>query len=480
VRQRPDGLLERVGRKDRQVKIRGSRVDLDGVEARLRGHSFVRDVAVMGRPSRADGTSTLVAYVSGHDGAPTGLIDELKALMRSAPAPMRPARFYLETSIPRLPSSKLDIRALAALDEANVQRERAESPEEAALPAVAGDDRVSQTVARVWRDVLRLPARSAEDDFFESGGDSLKAITFGLELERALGFEISLTLINEAPRFDQLCHALREQRAPSTTPLITLKDGGGLPPVFFIHGVGGNVIEILPAARRVTYPGAVIGIRARGAVRGEKPHMSIEAMATDYLKEIKKRQPTGPYYLCGYSSGGLAAFEIARRLSESGNEVGLVGLFDTTMSPVRWPLRTWLSIGARRMALVAAAVRASSTRTWPATLRKSAERLRAWRLFIGAARSIGMRVAASALIASAKYQPGFYRGEITLFSPAGRVPGLPDLGTIWRKHARTVVVVEAPGTHLTMLSPRHADTTAACLMRYLPAYAVPLTTGEGA
>ena len=72
VRQRPDGLLERVGRKDRQVKIRGSRVDLDGVEAMLRGHPFVRDVAVMGRPSNTDGTSTLVAYVSARDGAPPG------------------------------------------------------------------------------------------------------------------------------------------------------------------------------------------------------------------------------------------------------------------------------------------------------------------------------------------------------------------------------------------------------------------------
>jgi len=480
VRQRTDGLLERVGRKDRQVKIRGSRVDLDGVEARLRAHSFVRDVAVMGRPSNADGTSTLVAYVSAREGALAGLIDELKALMRSAPPPMRPARFYLEPSIPRLPSSKLDVRALAALDEANARRERAESAEEAALPAMTGGDHVSHTVARVWRDVLLLPVRSAKDDFFESGGDSLKAIEFALELERALGFEISLTLINEAPRFDQLCHALKERRAPGSTPLITLKEGDGLPPVFFIHGVGGNVVEILPTARRVTYPGAVIGIRARGAVRGEKPHTTVEAMATDYLKEIKKRQPNGPYYLCGYSSGGLAAFEIARRLSESGDEVGLVGLFDTTMSPVRWPLRTWLSIIARRTARLVAAVRASSIRTWPATLRRSAEQLRAWRFSIRAAPSIGIRVAASALIASAKYRPGFYRGELTLFSPAGRERGLPDLGAIWRKHARSVVVVETPGTHLTMLSPRHAEMTAACVMRYLPPWPLPLASGEGA
>ena len=444
VRQRSDGLLERVGRKDRQAKIRGARVDLDGVEALLRGHAFVRDVAAMARPG-PDGTFALVAYVSARDGAPSGLIDELRALMRAAPPSMLPARFYLEPSIPRLPSSKLDVRALAALDEAHVHQDRAESTDGAALTVAVSDDHVSQTVARVWKDVLRVPVRAPEDDFFDNGGDSLTVVTFVLELERALHLEIPLTLINEAPTFERLCHALRERRAPHSTPLITLKEGHGLPPIFFIHGVGGNLVEMLPTARRMTYSGAVIGVRARGVIRGETPHTSIEAMADDYLREIKKRQPNGPYYLCGYSSGGLVAFEIARRLSEAGEEVGLVGLFDTMMSPVRWPVRTW-----------------------PALLRTSREHFRAWRHSISAAPSIGIRVAASALLASARYRPGLYRGELTLFSPAGRERGLPALESIWRTHARTVVVIETPGTHLTMLSPRHAETTAACVTRCLP------------
>jgi thioesterase domain-containing protein/acyl carrier protein len=331
--------------------------------------------------------------------------------------------------------------------------------------------------------VLLVPVRAAEDDFFDSGGDSLKAISFVIELERALGLEISLTLINEAPRFDQLCQALKERRAPGSTPLVTLKTGDGLPPLFFIHGIGGNVVTLVPAARCVGYSGAVIGIRARGVVRGEVPHTSIEAMAADYLDEIKKYQPNGPYYLCGYSSGGLVAFEIARRLSESGDDLGLVGLFDTTMSPVRWPLRAWIAIIARRLARLAAALRATPIHTWPAKLPKSAERLRAWRGTLGAAPSIairgprrafsarwgGIRVAASALIASARYHPGFYRGQLTLFSPAGREPGLPSLESIWRPHSRTVVVVETAGTHVTMLSTLHAETTAACVTRCLPA-----------
>jgi thioesterase domain-containing protein/acyl carrier protein len=454
VRQRPDGLLERVGRKDRQVKIRGVRVHLEGVEAFLRKHPFVRDAAALARTSSVNGATTLVAYVGAHDEAPAGLVAELRALMRSAPAPMRPARFYLANEIPRLPTSKLDVRALIALDDANVQRERAKPAGDAELAPRVGD-RIARTVARVWQEVLLAPVGGPHDDFFDAGGDSLKAITFAMELERALGLELSPTLIYEAPSFSGFCEVLREYRAPRYAPLVLLKAGAGSPPVFIIHGVGGNVVEILPTARRMAYPGAVIGIRARGLARGEMPHSSVEAMAADYLKEIKARQPNGPYCICGYSFGGLVAFEIARRLSESGNEVGFVGLFDTLMSPLRWPLRAWLSIIGRRIARLPGNLRAAprddaSLPGLPSSLPTSV-----------------VRVAASALIASARYRPGFYFGQLTLFTPMRREPGLPSLEAIWRKHARTLSIVETRGDHSTMLSAPNADTTAASLTRCL-------------
>lgn len=480
VRQRPDGLLEREGRKNRQVKIRGVRVDLEGVEASLREHPFVRDVAALARTSGVNRTVTLVAYVSPHDEAPDGLAEELRDLMGSAPPPMRPARFYLTHEIPRLPSSKLDVRALTALDDANVQRERAK-PADEADPNMG--NRIAQTVARVWQDVLLAPVCGPHDDFFDAGGDSLKAITFAMELEHALGLELSPTLIYEVPRFSAFCQVLRECRAPRYAPLVPLKPGAGSPPVFFIHGVGGNVVEILPTARRMAYPGAVIGIRARGLARGEVPHSSVEAMATDYLKEIKVRQPNGPYYLCGYSFGGLVAFEIARRLSESGSEVGFVGLFDTMMSPMRWPLRVWVSIVGRRIARLADNLRAARVHTWSAELRRFGGRLRSRRAdspasmqrdnaslpaFLNALPTSVIKVAASALIASARYRAGFYRGQLTLFTPVGREPGLPSLEGIWRKHARTLEIIETEGDHSTMLSAPNAHSTAAALTRRLP------------
>jgi len=480
VRQRRDGLLERVGRKDRQVKIRGVRVHLEGVEACLRKHPFVRDVAALARTGSVNGATTLVAYVSPQDAAPAGLVAELRALMRSAPAPMRPARFYLADEIPRLPSSKLDVRALIALDAANVQRERAKPADEAELAPRVGD-RLAETVARVWQDVLLAPLGGPHDDFFDAGGDSLTAITFAMELERELGLELSPTLIYETPSFSGFCDVLRACRAPRHAPLVLLKAGAGSPPVFVIHGIGGNVVEILPTARRMAYPGPVIGIRARGLARGEMPHSSVEAMAADYLREIKARQPNGPYCLCGYSFGGLVAFEIARQLSESGNEIGFVGLFDTLMSPLRWPLRAWLSIIGRRIARLPGALRAAPLRASAAELRKlwelrarlgapptSMQRDDVW--LSGLPRSLPirvLRVAASALIASARYRPGFYCGHLTLFTPMRREPGLPSLEAIWRKHARTLSMVETRGAHSTMLSAPNADSTAEYLTRSL-------------
>jgi len=167
-------------------------------------------------------------------------------------------------------------------------------------------------VAQVWQKVLHMPVGGPEDDFFEVGGDSLKAITFMLDLERALGLELSLTLIIEAPKFARFCEALREHRTTRYVPLVPLKAGEGLPPVFFIHGVGGNVAGLFPMPTN-DLPWGGIGIQARGLAGQEPPHPTVEAMAAEYLREVKARQPDGPYYLCGYSFGGLVAFEMARR-----------------------------------------------------------------------------------------------------------------------------------------------------------------------
>jgi thioesterase domain-containing protein len=175
---------------------------------------------------------------------------------------------------------------------------------------------------------------------------------------------------------------------------------------------------------------------------------------------------------------------MAQRLWESGDEVGLVGLFDTTMSRLRWPLRVWLSIAGRRLAQFAADLRAAPIDTWLVAIRRGANRVRdRLRRYLAprgqngprlpsvlkAAPARVLRVATTALIASARYRPGFYPGELTLFSPVTREPSLPSLQSIWRKHARALSIVETAGNHSTMLSAPNAESTAVCLTQRLPA-----------
>jgi non-ribosomal peptide synthetase component F/thioesterase domain-containing protein/acyl carrier protein len=476
VRARSDGLLERLGRKDRQVKIRGVRIELEGVECAVRRHPLVRDVGVLARAG-ADGETILIAYVSARDDAPESLLEELRTSMRSAPQPMQPALWYRLEQIPRLPNFKLDVHALRALDAVRAMEEKRRARLAVRTPVLRSDC-IEPTVARIWQEVLQAPAGASEPDFFQMGGDSLKAIRFVSELERALGVELPVTLINEAPNFGKLCAALRERRTSRYVPLVLLKEGAGPPPLYFVHGLGGNVAELFAVARSMSYPGAVCGIQARGLRAEERPHLTVEAMAVEYLKEIKARQPQGPYCLCGYSFGGLVAFEMARRLRLSGDIVGFVGLFDTLPSSFVWPVRASLGCACRRLAgVLGAPIHTWPSATWSAWRRMLtrlgdhlAQRqpggLPVPELLRSAPASV-LKVGVSGVIASTRYRPGFYDGELTLFTPTSRDPTLPCPQAIWHRHALALSVVPMMGAHLTMFSVANAAAAAASLSRAL-------------
>jgi hypothetical protein len=365
VRLRTDGLYDRLGRKDRQFKIRGARVELDGVEAAIRRHTSVRDVGVIVRTDAQSGHARLVAYVQADETAPEQLVRELSLMMRGVvPAHMRPWRYYLLPVMPPLPNSKLDTRVWLALDAAKSREEAAVRPTDVELSWV-GADPVAMAVARIWRDALGLRLTSAEDDFFELGGDSLRA----------------LNLISQAPTFAAFCAKLGEQAPVAYSPLVTLKPGEGTA-LFFIHGAGGGVMELFKLRRKMSWAGPVIGIQARGPDGCDRPHGSVEEMADEYIAAIRNQQPQGPCFLCGYSFGGLVAFEVARR---SGKDEGaFVGLVATLPPGHHW-LRLWTWTGYLYRQL---------------TRRSHAPVLR--------------KVALKALLASAAYRPDMYDGEVAV------------------------------------------------------------------
>jgi len=98
-----------------------------------------------------------------------------------------------------------------------------------------------------------------------------------------------------------------------------------------------NLLQGLRCGRPVSV------LQAKGLDPEAKPHLSVGAMAAHYLDEIRAFQPRGPYALCGFSFGGLVAYEMARRLVADGETVELLGLIDTDIYPRHISWAEWFA-----------------------------------------------------------------------------------------------------------------------------------------
>ncbi|HEU0053791.1 MAG TPA: amino acid adenylation domain-containing protein, partial [Longimicrobium sp.] len=245
VRWRADGVLEYLSRLDRQVKVRGFRVEPGEVEAALRRHAAVRECVVAARED-APGDRRLVAYVVGEiDG------EALRAhLARLLPDYMLPAAFVVLDAFPLLPSGKVDVRALPAPAYAAPEAEY-----------VAPRTPREEVLAGIWAEVLRAERVGARDDFFALGGHSLLATRVVSRVREAFGVEIPLRAVFETPTVAGLAEAvegLRRAHLPPLPPIVPVARGPVLPPspaqerMWFLDRLRpGSALYNLPAALRL-------------------------------------------------------------------------------------------------------------------------------------------------------------------------------------------------------------------------------------
>jgi natural product biosynthesis luciferase-like monooxygenase protein len=193
VRFRPDGVLDFLGRVDRQVKFRGYRIELGEIEAVLDGLDGVTSAAVVLRHDDPD-ASWLVAYVVGDGRAPEE--DALRALLRDRlPAYMVPSRIVRLERMPLTPNGKIDRRALPAPGHRNA-------------PAAGGgaepDTDLEKTIADCWRQVLQIERVGVEDNFFDIGGHSLLVVQLHRLLTERLEGDLSLVDLYRFPTIRRL------------------------------------------------------------------------------------------------------------------------------------------------------------------------------------------------------------------------------------------------------------------------------------
>src|SRR5437660_6531757 len=182
VRWRGDGELELLGRVDRQVKIRGLRIELGEVETQLTGHPSVR-AAVVTVHEDGGGDRRLVAYVVGRPGqapVPGELREHLRARV---PEYMVPSAFVELERLPLGPTGKVDLHALPEPDFS--------AGHDAAAPPPR--DVLELRLAQVWEDLLGVHPVGPADDFFALGGHSLLATQLLARIERQFGLELPLS-----------------------------------------------------------------------------------------------------------------------------------------------------------------------------------------------------------------------------------------------------------------------------------------------
>ncbi|KUM25193.1 hypothetical protein AU467_04205 [Mesorhizobium loti] len=188
ARYRSDGTIEFVGRKDRQIKIRGMRVELAEIEQRLMEHEAVKTCCVTLIDGPEDNAS-LTAYVVRR---PESLedTDELQSFLRAAlPGYMVPSQFLFLPQLPTNRSGKIDRRALPE------PRRNASALKAATFPT----GRLQTEVADIWKDVLKLDSVGVEDSFFDVGGHSLAVVQVQARIQDRLGIDCKILDLFEHP-----------------------------------------------------------------------------------------------------------------------------------------------------------------------------------------------------------------------------------------------------------------------------------------
>jgi acyl-coenzyme A synthetase/AMP-(fatty) acid ligase/acyl carrier protein len=200
VRWLEDGTLEFLGRRDRQVKVRGYRIELEEIEAVLGRHPGVREAVVLVRADQPE-QKRLVAYLVPNGGdAPD--VRELRGFLQARlPEYMLPAAFVVLEALPLSPHGKIDRQAFPDLE-----------PERPALgPAYAAPRTpVEEALVEIWAELLGLEQVGVDDDFFELGGHSLLVTRMVARVHRAFGVELPLRSLFEARTVAVLAVAIRQ------------------------------------------------------------------------------------------------------------------------------------------------------------------------------------------------------------------------------------------------------------------------------
>jgi thioesterase domain-containing protein/acyl carrier protein len=214
----------------------------------------------------------------------------------------------------------------------------------------------------MWQAILGIPEVGVETSFYELGGHSLLALQVFNGLHEKYKVRLPLSALVENSTIRALASYLRTlpdfqdetpqspiASTPDATPtqrgsvwntVVPFQKKGDLPPFFCVAGLGGNPMNFRELAGALGTRQPFYAFQHSGVDGVQKPHGTIEAMAAEFISDMRRVQPKGPYYIGGFSFGGLAAYEMIQQLLTAGDVVGGLVLLDSSNPDVlKWSLR---------------------------------------------------------------------------------------------------------------------------------------------
>ncbi|WP_160309894.1 non-ribosomal peptide synthetase [Chromobacterium subtsugae] len=307
---RPDGVLLYHGRKDKQVKIRGMRIELEDVELALQALPAVRQAAVLEiRPAGRE--AFLCAFaVARADGEREAIVAELKEKL---PPYMVPSVFRFESELPQLPSGKIDRRALLARYEETAPRAACVEP----------TNEVERRLADIWREVIGSQAIGIGDDFFDVGGDSFKAIRIAAKY----GAPLEVTHLYDYPTIAALAEHLAglDGDAQKTLTPIAGDPAQAEAMLLCIANSGGGPVSFIEMGRAFSAAGAPLAACAVNLPRNEVDDdaamvAEVERLAAEVCDELG-RMSSLPLMVFAQCNGSALALGVVREWKRRGADL---------------------------------------------------------------------------------------------------------------------------------------------------------------
>jgi thioesterase domain-containing protein len=177
----------------------------------------------------------------------------------------------------------------------------------------------------LWEEVLGVAPVRAQDDFFELGGNSLRAARLMARIAETFGRKLPLALIFRSTTPAALALEIDSPAGLEAAPrVIALERLGDQPPFFMVNAFTG----LVDVAKRLASGHPILSLIGDDD-RALSGNYDLYQEAREHVRTILATRPHGPYMVGGWSAGGIMAYEIAQQLERLGHRVALLVLFDT-------------------------------------------------------------------------------------------------------------------------------------------------------